>query len=76
MTALLAGLLIGGAGGLRALGSQRTLPCSRRCRRCAAGRFGRAACAESAKEPKYAEIRDNETDYRTGKLSDVDYRDA
>jgi uncharacterized membrane protein YccC len=29
---------------------------------------------ESAKEAKYAEIRDNETDYRTGKLSDADYR--
>jgi hypothetical protein len=29
---------------------------------------------ESAKESKYAEIRDNETDYRTGKLSDEDYR--
>jgi len=29
---------------------------------------------ESAKEAKYAEIRDNETDYRTGKLSDDDFR--
>ncbi|HEX4032811.1 MAG TPA: hypothetical protein VHX66_00065 [Solirubrobacteraceae bacterium] len=29
---------------------------------------------ESAKEAKYAEIRDNETDYRTGKLSDADFR--
>ena len=29
---------------------------------------------ESAREAKYAEIRDNETDYRTGKLSDEDYR--
>jgi len=29
---------------------------------------------ESAKQSKYAEIRDNETDYRTGKLSDDDYR--
>jgi uncharacterized membrane protein YccC len=29
---------------------------------------------ESAKEAKYAEIRDNETDYRTGKLSEADYR--
>ena len=29
---------------------------------------------ESAKEAKYAEIRDNETDYRTGKLSDEDFR--
>jgi hypothetical protein len=29
---------------------------------------------ESAKSAKYAEIRDNETDHRTGKLSDEDYR--
>jgi hypothetical protein len=29
---------------------------------------------ESAKAAKYAEIRDNETDYRTGKLSDEDFR--
>jgi hypothetical protein len=29
---------------------------------------------ESAKEAKYVEIRDNETDYRTGKLSDEDFR--
>jgi uncharacterized membrane protein YccC len=29
---------------------------------------------ESAKQAKYSEIRDNETDYRTGKLSDEDYR--
>ena len=29
---------------------------------------------ESAKDTKYAEIRDNETDYRTGKLSEADYR--
>jgi hypothetical protein len=29
---------------------------------------------ESARESKYAEIRDNETDYATGKLSDRDYR--
>ena len=29
---------------------------------------------ESAREAKYAEIRDNETDYRTGKLSEEDYR--
>jgi hypothetical protein len=29
---------------------------------------------ESAKQAKYAEIRDNETDYRTGKLSDDDFR--
>jgi len=29
---------------------------------------------DSAKEAKYAEIRDNETDHRTGKLSDDDFR--
>ena len=29
---------------------------------------------ESAKEAKYGEIRDNETDYRTGKLSEQDFR--
>jgi uncharacterized membrane protein len=29
---------------------------------------------ESAKESKYAEIRDNELDHRTGKLSDADFR--
>ena len=29
---------------------------------------------DSAKEAKYAEIRDNETDFRTGKLSDEDFR--
>ena len=29
---------------------------------------------ESAKEAKYAEIRDNETDHRTGKLSEEDFR--
>jgi hypothetical protein len=29
---------------------------------------------ESAREAKYAEIRDNETDFRTGKLSEEDFR--
>jgi hypothetical protein len=29
---------------------------------------------ESARQAKYAEIRDNETDHRTGKLSDEDFR--
>jgi len=29
---------------------------------------------ETAKENKYAEIRDNELDHRTGKLSDADFR--
>jgi hypothetical protein len=34
---------------------------------------GRAAL-EAAKEAKYREIRDNELDHRTGKLSDDDFR--
>jgi len=29
---------------------------------------------ESAREAKYAEIRDNETDFHTGKLSEADFR--
>jgi hypothetical protein len=29
---------------------------------------------EAAREAKYAEIRDNELDYRTGKLSEEDFR--
>jgi len=29
---------------------------------------------EAAREAKYAEIRDNELDYRTGKLSEQDFR--
>jgi hypothetical protein len=29
---------------------------------------------ESAKQAKYSEIRDNEADYRTGKLSEQDFR--
>jgi hypothetical protein len=35
---------------------------------------GERRALEAARESKYAEIRDNETDYRTGKLSDQDYR--
>ena len=34
----------------------------------------RAGARGSAKEAKYAEIRDNESDYRTGKLSEEDFR--
>ena len=30
---------------------------------------------EVARDAKYAEIRDNETDYRTGKLSEADFRE-
>jgi hypothetical protein len=36
---------------------------------------GRRAGLEAAKEAKYREIRDAELDWRTGKLSDADYRD-
>ena len=51
-------------------------------RRCAAARAERAQAAEAAereeleaaKEAKYREIRDAELDWRTGKLSDADYR--
>ena len=32
------------------------------------------ARSRARKEAKYAEIRDNETDYRTGKLSEEDFR--
>jgi len=40
----------------------------------AAQRFDERRALEAARESKYAEIRDNETDFRTGKLSDQDYR--
>jgi hypothetical protein len=40
----------------------------------AAGDSDARRALESAKEAKYAEIRDNETDHRTGKLSDDDFR--
>ena len=40
----------------------------------AAGDSDQRRALESAREAKYAEIRDNETDYRTGKLSEEDYR--
>jgi hypothetical protein len=35
---------------------------------------GRRAALEAAKDAKYREIRDAELDWRTGKLSDEDYR--
>jgi flagellar biosynthesis/type III secretory pathway M-ring protein FliF/YscJ len=35
---------------------------------------GRREELEAAKEAKYREIRDAEMDFRTGKLSDADYR--
>ncbi|MGA2755926.1 MAG: hypothetical protein ABSF58_01070 [Solirubrobacteraceae bacterium] len=72
MTALIAALLIGALLGFvlwalsapfRARGSA-TQPGDSDARR----------ALESAKQSKYSEIRDNETDYRTGKLSDEDYR--
>jgi hypothetical protein len=36
---------------------------------------GRRDALEAAKEAKYREIRDAEIDWRTGKLSDEDYRE-
>jgi hypothetical protein len=36
---------------------------------------GRRAGLEAAKEAKYREIRDAELDWRTGKLSEADYRE-
>jgi hypothetical protein len=36
---------------------------------------GRRASLEAARDAKYREIRDAELDWRTGKLSDADYRD-
>jgi hypothetical protein len=35
---------------------------------------GRRAALEAAKDAKYREIRDAELDFRTGKLSEEDYR--
>ena len=72
MTALLAALLIAAlltfvlwalSAPFRARGAEATPPASDARR-----------ALESAKQSKYSEIRDNETDYRTGKLSDEDYR--
>ena len=40
----------------------------------AASRPARRAGLEAAKEAKYAEIRDAELDFRTGKLSEEDWR--
>ena len=45
----------------------------RRVEREAAGEAARADL-EAARDAKYAEIRDAEMDYRTGKLSDADWR--
>jgi flagellar biosynthesis/type III secretory pathway M-ring protein FliF/YscJ len=39
-----------------------------------AGESARRAGLEAAKEAKYAEIRDAELDFRTGKLSEEDWR--
>jgi hypothetical protein len=36
---------------------------------------GQRAALEAAKDAKYREIRDAEIDWRTGKLSDEDYRE-
>ena len=40
----------------------------------AAERSDERRSLEAARESKYAEIRDNESDFRTGKLSEQDYR--
>ena len=48
-------------------------PLRHRAVRDAAGRAERADL-EAAREAKYAEIRDAEMDYRTGKLSEADWR--
>jgi len=48
-------------------------PLRRRAVRDAAGRAERADL-EAARDAKYAEIRDAEMDYRTGKLSEADWR--
>ena len=48
-------------------------PLRRRAARDAAGRAERADL-EAARDAKYAEIRDAEMDYRTGKLSEADWR--
>jgi hypothetical protein len=48
-------------------------PLRRRAERDAADRAERADL-EAARDAKYAEIRDAEMDYRTGKLSEADWR--
>jgi hypothetical protein len=48
-------------------------PLRRRAERDAADRAERAEL-EAARDAKYAEIRDAEMDYRTGKLSEADWR--
>ena len=48
-------------------------PLRSRAERDAAGRAERAEL-EAARDAKYAEIRDAEMDYRTGKLSEADWR--
>ena len=51
------------------------LRAGRRVERVAADR-GERADLEAARDAKYAEIRDAEMDYRTGKLSEADWRGA
>ena len=46
----------------------------RRAERPEAAAAGRRAALEAAKDAKYREIRDAELDWRTGKLSEDDYR--
>ena len=72
MTALLAALLI--AALLIVVGWALSGPFRARPGEEAPGESDERRALESAKDAKYAEIRDNETDYRTGKLSDQDFR--
>jgi hypothetical protein len=46
----------------------------RRGEQAAADQSGRRAALEAARDAKYREIRDAELDWRTGKLSEEDYR--
>jgi flagellar biosynthesis/type III secretory pathway M-ring protein FliF/YscJ len=73
MTALLAALLIAALLTIVLWALSAPFRRPRRTPRPAADSDARRAL-ESAKEAKYAEIRDNETDYRTGKLSEEDFR--
>jgi uncharacterized membrane protein len=72
MTALIAALVIAALVGLVLFAL--SAPFRRRRVSCGPADSDERRALESAKEAKYGEIRDNETDYRTGKLSDEDYR--
>jgi len=72
MTPLLAALLI--AALLTFVAWLLSGPFRRRAEPLAPGDSDARRALESAKESKYAEIRDNELDHRTGKLSEADFR--